>query len=81
MRAADGQEVEVQAFGVEFFPGGGMVNFNGRKGVVMHAHDLFALEKIGGADGVVHIHRKIAADAQDEEFEFCRFAEEFHVQG
>jgi hypothetical protein len=28
-----------------------MIHYNGREGVIMHPHHIFALEKIGGADG------------------------------
>jgi hypothetical protein len=47
--------------------GSGMVNFDGRESIVMHAHDLFALEKVSGTDGVIDIHGQSAADAQDGE--------------
>ena len=50
-----------------------MVDFDGREGIVMHAHDVFALEKFSGTDGVINIHGQIAADAQDGKFEFGGF--------
>ncbi len=46
----------------------------------MHAHDVFALEKASGTDGVIDIHGQSAADAQDGKFEFGCFGDEFHIQ-
>ena len=57
-----------------------MVDFDGREGIVMHAHDVFALEEASGTDGVIDIHGQSAADAQNGEFEFGCFADEFHIQ-
>jgi len=47
-----------------------MVDFEGREGIVMHDHDVFALEKASGTNGVIDIHGQSAADAQDGKFEF-----------
>ena len=80
LRAANGKEVQGQSLRPEFFFGSGMVNFVEREGIVMHAHDVFALQKVSGTDGVINIHGQIAADAQDGKFEFGCFADEFHVQ-
>jgi len=49
LRAANGKEVQGQSLRPEFFFGSGMVNFDEREGIVIHAHDVFALEKGGGA--------------------------------
>ena len=57
-----------------------MVDFDGREGIVMHAHDVFALEEVSGTDGVIDIHGQSAADAHDGKFEFGCFADEFHIQ-
>ena len=65
LRAANGKQVQGQSLRPEFFFGSGMVNFNEREGIVMHAHDVLALEKVSGTDGVLNIHGQIAADAQD----------------
>ena len=74
LRAANGKQMQGQSLRPKFFFGSGMVNFDERKGIVMHAHDVFALEKVSGTDGVVNIHGQIAADAQDGKFEFGCFA-------
>ncbi len=58
-----------------------MVNFDGWESVIMDAHNFFALEQSSGARGVIGIHREIAANGQDDKFEFGCFADEFHVQG
>src|ERR1700741_1834055 len=73
LRVANGKQVQGQSLRAEFFFGSGMVNFDEREGIVMHAHDVFALEKFSGTDGVINIHGQIAADAQDGKFEFGGF--------
>jgi hypothetical protein len=80
LRAANGRQVQGQSLRPECFFGSGMVNFDEREGIVMHAQDVFALEKVSGTDGVINIHGQIAADAQDDKFEFGGFADEFHIQ-
>jgi hypothetical protein len=80
LRAANGKQVQGQSLRPEFFFGSGMVNFDEREGIVMHAHDVFALEKVSSTDGVIDIHGQIATDAQDGKFEFGSFADEFHIQ-
>ena len=39
LRAANGKQVQGQSLRPEFFFGSGMVDFDGREGIVMHAHD------------------------------------------
>jgi hypothetical protein len=80
LRAANGKQVQGQSLRLEFFFDSGMVDFDEGEGIVMHAHDVFALEKVSGTDGVINIHGQIAADAQDGKFEFGSFADEFHIQ-
>jgi hypothetical protein len=80
LRAANGKQMQGQSLRPKFFFGSGMVNFDERKGIVMHAHDRFAWEKVSGTDGVINIHGQIAADAQDGKFEFGGFADELHIQ-
>ena len=58
LRAANGKQVQGQSLRPEFFFGSGMVNFDEREGIVMHAHDVFALEKVSGTDGIINIHVK-----------------------
>ena len=65
---------------LEFFHRGGVVNFDGREGVVMHAEDFVAADEFGGLHGVVRPHREIVADAQRGEFQLGGFADELHVQ-
>ena len=56
-----GSRCSVNPFDREFFLGGDMVDFDVRKGIVMHAHYIFTLEKTSGADGLIDIHRQSAA--------------------
>jgi hypothetical protein len=80
LRAANGKHVQGQSLRAEFFFGSGMVNFDEREGIVMHAHDVFAFEKVSGSDSVINIHGQVAADTQDGKFEFGCFADELHIQ-
>ncbi len=50
-------------------------------GVIVTVFIIFALEQRKQARGVIGIHREIAANGQDDKFEFGCFADEFHVQG
>src|ERR1700737_3571179 len=75
LRAANRKQGQGKSLRPEFFFGSGMVNFDEREGIVMHAHDVFALEKVSGTDGVINIHGQIAADTQDGKFEFGSFAD------
>ncbi len=81
LRASYGEQMQIHTFGAEFLFSSGVVNFDGREGIVVQAHDVFALEEAGGADGVVHVHGEIATDAKRGEIKLGRFADEFHVQG
>ena len=64
---------------LEFFPRGGVVNFDRRKGVEMNAEDFIATDEFGGFHRIVHAHREIVANAQHGEFQIRGFADEFHV--
>jgi len=71
------QQMQNPAGSLEFFLRGGLVNFDWRKGVVMHAENFIAAHKFGGFHRVVHAHRKIVADAQRGKFQRRGFANEF----
>lgn len=51
------------------------------KGIVVHANNVVALDKIRTQNGIFHIHGKVAPNRQQGKVGFPIFANQFHVRG